>query len=79
MIGAIPRLMENNDYDASRDPKSPNKGMNTPVFLYAIGAFLIAALLAATCWFWYAGHRGLSATPHEGPTGVGGMTAGSKK
>ena len=47
-------------------------------FLKVIGAFLFAALLAALCWFWYAGHHALSATPHEGPTGVGGMTAGSK-
>ena len=57
---------------------TPNKGVNTPAFLSMIAGFLLVALLAALCWFWYAGHHALSATPREGPTGVGGMTAGDK-
>jgi hypothetical protein len=56
--------------------------VNTPpngtAILYTIGVFLVVALLAMFAWFWYAGHHALSATPREGPTGVGGMTAGSK-
>lgn len=59
-------------------PDTPNKGVNTPVMLSTIGAFFILALLAALGWFWYAGHHALSATPSQGPTGVGGMTAGTR-
>ncbi|WP_419803806.1 hypothetical protein [Terriglobus sp.] len=55
----------------------PHKSGGTG-FLYLIGGFLFAALLAALCWFWYAGHHSISATPQQGPTGVGGMTAGDK-
>ena len=63
---------------ASPHPVPPNKGVNSRVMFSAIGGFFLVALLAALCWFWYAGHHALSATPQEGPTGVGGMTAGNK-
>lgn len=53
-------------------------GVNGSAILLMIGGFLLAALLAMLCWFWYAGRHAISATPQHGPTGVGGMTAGDK-
>ena len=64
--------------DQGPNPETSNPGPSGKIIIIALAVFLLAALLSALFWFSYAGRHGLSATPNEGPSGVGGMTAGDK-